>query len=311
MKTISIVIPVYCEEENIKKFYDRIAAIKTPESCEIIEYVFVDDGSTDSTFIVLKHLATLDGRLKVIRLSRNFGKETALTAGVKAAKGDAVITMDGDLQHPPELISDMVQMWRAGKDVVIAVRETSTHSSFIRMCGARIFYWIMNKISAIDMEANSTDFRLIDKKVAEAFSTMTEQARLYRGLINWLGFEKGFIRFEADKRHGGSVMYSYRKLIELALNSFTSFSLFPLKIAGILGILISVFSAVLTVIIFVSRFLYKSQYFSPLSIVVVSNTFLIGVVLICMGLIGIYTGNIYKEVQNRPLFIVKETINMD
>lgn len=275
------------------------------------EYIFINDGSTDRSYEELQKLAASDRKVKVLNFSRNFGKEVALSAGVQAASGSAIITLDGDLQHPPELIPTMVKAWEGGVEVVATLRKANGKQPLMRRIGSALFYWMMNKISHLEMVSQTTDFRLIDRKAADIFKTITEKSRMYRGIIDWMGFKKEYIEFNAGSRMNGKPAYSYRKLFQLAINSITSFSLFPLRIAGGLGILITALSSILLFIMFPTRFLFNSPFFSPLSFVVVSNTLLIGIVLICLGLIALYIGHIRDEVINRPLYIVKDKLNFD
>ena len=311
MRSISIVIPVFCEENNIQKLYEQLEEVTKDIQDYNWEYIFVNDGSPDGSFTELQKLARLDKKVKILNLSRNFGKEIALSAGVEAASGGAVITMDADLQHPPELIPDMIKKWEEGIDIIATLRKTIEKQPLLRKVSSRLFYWIMRKISIVEMASQSTDFRLIDRKVVDIFKTISEKSRIYRGIIDWMGFKKEYLEFDANARMEGNPGYSYKKLFTLAINSITSYSLFPLKIAGFLGIIITLFCGILLLIMFPTRFLFKSEYFSPLSVVVVSNTFLIGIVLICLGLIALYIGNIHNEVVNRPLYIVRDRLNFD
>ena len=310
MKLLSIVVPVFREEKNIRLFYERLEnAARGVEGYEW-EFIFVNDGSDDGSFDALKGLAALDKRVKVLDLSRNFGKEIALSAGVEAASGAAVITIDCDMQHPPELIPSMVDRWESGVEIVATIRKTINGRPLMRNIGSRLFYWLMSRISSVEMVSQTTDFRLIDKKVADIFKRITEKNRMYRGILDWMGFRKEYIEFDADARLEGAPGYSYRKLFSLAINSIMSFSFFPLRIAGYLGILITLVSGLLLCVIFASLVL-KWHYFSPLSFVVVANTLFMGIVLICLGLIALYIGGIHNEVVNRPLYIVKARLNLD
>lgn len=311
LELISIVIPVFCEEKNIPRFYERLENIIKDINNYIWEYIFVDDGSPDGSYAELQKLADKDKKVKVLRFSRNFGKEIALSAGVEAASGNAVITIDADLQHPPELIPNMIKKWKEGVDIVATIRKKIERQPLIRRIGSKLFYWLMNKISQVEMVSQTTDFRLLDRKVVDVFKTIREKSRVYRGIIDWMGFKKEYLEFNADARISGISGYSYKKLFALAVNSITSFSLFPLKVAGIMGIFITLFSGILLLIMFPTKFLFNSGYFSPLAIVVVINTFLIGIVLICLGFIALYIGNIHNEVINRPLYIVKDRLNFD
>lgn len=311
MQLISIVIPVFCEERNIQNLYKQLEKVTKDMQRYNWEYIFVDDGSTDGSFEELQKLADADKKVKVLNFSRNFGKEIALSAGVEAALGSAVITIDADLQHPVELIPDMIKKWEAGADIVAGIRRKVEEESFLRKVSSKLFYWIMRRISIVEMPARSTDFRLMDRKLADIFRTITEKSRMYRGIIDWMGFQKEYIEFDANARLEGNPGYSYKKLFTLAINSITAYSLFPLKIAGYLGTIITLFSVLLLLIMLPTRFLFGSAYFSPTLIIVVSNTLLIGIVLICLGFIALYIGNIHTEVVDRPLYIVRTRINFD
>ncbi len=310
MKQITAVVPIYNEERNIPVLYARLEEVvkKLPEIRW--EYVFVNDGSTDGSYEALKKLAQQDSKAKVIDLSRNFGKEIALTAGVHVAYGDAVICMDADLQHPPELIPRLIELWRQGADIVVTVRLTSDRQPLLRRVGSRFFYWLMSKITGLDMVSSTTDFRLFDRKVLEAFRKVTERERMFRGILDWMGFRRSYVEFHASARAEGKAGYTYRKLIKLAVSSITSFSLFPLRITGYLGVLITGLSGLLLVWMLISYMINGIGNYTPLAIVVVANTFLIGIVLMALGLVALYIGSIHTEVINRPLYLIREKINL-
>ena len=309
MTRIAIVVPVYREERNILKLYNRLETVTTPISDIKWEYIFVNDGSPDGSFVILKHLASQDGKVKVVDFSRNFGKEIALTAGVHASDADAVICMDADLQHPPELIPKLVEAWKRGAEVVATIRVSIDNQPLLRRVGSSVYYWLMGKISNLDMASKTTDFRLFDKKVVDAFRPVTERERMFRGIIDWMGFKKEYVEFHADAREEGTAGYSYGKLWRLAVSSITSFSLFPLRITTYLGLLISLTSSAILIWMFVMRFFFDPRYFTSLAIVVVINMFLNGIVLMSIGLVAIYIGTIHTEVINRPLYIVRERLN--
>jgi glycosyltransferase involved in cell wall biosynthesis len=309
LTSITVVIPVYNEERNIPILFERLNQELARLSDINWQYLFVNDGSSDRSYDVLTKLARQYSKVQVIDLSRNFGKEVALTAGVHSAQGDAVICMDADLQHPPELIPELVNLWRKGAEVVVTVRLTSNREPFFRWVGSRFFYWIMRKISSLEMVSKTTDFRLFDRKVVEAFRRVTERERMFRGIIDWMGFRRAFVEFHADARNDGRVGYTYHKLLQLAVNSITSFSLLPLRISGYLGLVITSFSSLLLLWMSASYLFKWSYIYTPLAIVVVANTFLIGIVLVSLGLVALYIGNIHIEVTNRPLYIVRETMN--
>jgi dolichol-phosphate mannosyltransferase len=308
-KLITIVIPVFREEKNLSNLLARLNSV-TSSLVEIDwEYIFVNDGSPDNSITVLKELAVKQNNIKIIDFSRNFGKEIALTAGVHAASPGAVICMDADLQHPPEVIPKLVDAWLHGAEVVATIRTSIDKQPLLRRVGSHLYYWLMARISGLDMASQTTDFRLFDKKVVDAFRQVTERDRMFRGIMDWMGFKKVYVEFQAAAREYGSAGYSYVKLFLLAVNSITSFSLFPLKISGYLGIIITGCSGLLLSWMLLSNFIMGQKDFTPLAIVVVFNTFLIGIVLMAIGLVALYIGTIHTEVINRPLYVVRERIN--
>ena len=312
MKKIAIVIPVYREANNLALLYERLEGVVSNLSEYEWEYMFVNDGSPDHSLDVLHQLARQDKKLKVLDLSRNFGKEIALTAGVHEARGvDAIICMDADLQHPPELISRLVQEWEKGAEIVATIRTSIEKQPLLRRIGSHVYYWLMSKMSGLDMVSQTTDFRLYDKKVVAAFNRTTERKRMFRGIMDWLGFRKIYIEFSADARNDGAVGYSYAKLYHLAINSITSFSLWPLRLTGYLGVSITVISASLLAWMLGNYILGNKAAYTPLAMVVVANTFLIGIVLMAIGLVALYIGTIHTEVVNRPLYLVREKFNVD
>lgn len=310
-RLITIVVPVYREAGNLPCLCERLEAVTRQLPRYDWEYLFVNDGSPDDSLRVLRALAQQNNRIKVIDFSRNFGKEVALTAGVHAAHADAVIAMDADLQHPPELIPQLVSEWEKGAEVVATIRNSIERQPVLRRIGSHLYYWLMARISGLDMASQTTDFRLLDKKVVEAFRQVTERERMFRGVIDWMGFRKVYVAFDAPARAEGSAGYSYAKLWGLALNSITSFSLLPLRLTGYLGLAITASSGLLLAWMLISKYALGRLDFTPLAIVVVSNTFLIGIVLMAIGLVALYIGAIHTEVINRPLYVVREKINFD
>lgn len=307
-QTISIVVPVFREAKNLRHLYEKLDAITSELPQFVWSFVFVNDGSPDRSWELIEELAGADSRVIGIDLSRNFGKEIALTAGVHAVReADAVICMDADLQHPPELIPALISQWQAGAEIVATVRRRSERQPFIRRIGSHAFYWLMSHISGLDMHAQTTDFRLFSRTVVAAFCQTTERQRMFRGIMDWLGFRKVYVEFDAPARYSGDAGYSYAKLFRLAMESITSFSLFPLKITGYLGILITLLSGMLLLWMLISRFMLGAPTFSPVAILAVGNTFLIGIVLSALGLIALYIGQIHTEVINRPLYVVRES----
>lgn len=309
-KQISIVIPVYNEEKNIPVIADEIRTVFAVLPEYGYEIIFVNDGSRDNSFLAIYDLSQKNSHVKGVDFSRNFGKEIATSAGCHHASGDAVITMDADLQHPPTLIPEFLRLWEKGAEVVYSVRKKNDGASVLKKMTSSIYYWLFNKVSSITTEPRSTDFRLIDKKVVEVFRKFPERERMFRGMIDWMGFKRAKVEFVSPRRLHGDAGYSYLKLFQLAMNSFTAFSLLPLKMAGYFGIIITTISGVLLTVMLVSRWFFDPTLFTPIAILGVSNMFLIGIVLVSLGFIALYIARIHNEVINRPLYIVREKVNM-
>jgi len=219
--------------------------------------------------------------------------------------------MDSDLQHPPEIISKLIDKWGDGFDVVYTVRIKQEGISFVKKITSKIYWWIFSWVSSTESEPNSTDYRLIDKKVVSQFKRFPERGRIFRGVIDWMGYKRARVEFIAPSRKNGKTNYSYKKLINLAINSLTAFSLLPLKIAGYLGIIITFSSIIFLSIMLAIKWFVNPVMFSSLAFVVVLNTLLIGIVLICLGLIALYIARIHDEVVDRPLYIIREKINLE
>ena len=311
-KKIAIVIPVYSEEQNIDLLFEELFKETTTLSQYLWTYIFVNDGSDDKSIWKLKQLSNKYKFVKIINFSRNFGKEIALTAGVHhALDNDAVICIDADLQHPPSLLPKLVEKWESGAEVVVAIRRSSEKNPLIRELGSKIFYWVMSKISGTSFISNATDFRMFDKKVAEVFSMATERQRMFRGIIDWMGFKRDFLEFTANDRINGKQRYSYKNLLKLAINSVTAFSLWPLRFIGFFGFIVTLISIG---ILFWNMFyylLYGELVHTLVGIVLIFNTFGLGIMLIAIGLVAIYIGNIHTEVINRPLYVIREKTNFD
>jgi polyisoprenyl-phosphate glycosyltransferase len=307
-KKISVVIPVYNEEKNVSLISQELVSVfsSLPYNYEII---FVNDGSRDNSLLEILRLGEVDARMKGLDFSRNFGKEPALSAGCHVASGDAVITMDADLQHPASLIPELLKEWENGAEVVYTVRKKNEGASLMKKLTSSAYYWLFNKITSVTTEPRSTDFRLLDKKVIEVFRKFPERERMFRGMVDWMGYRRARVEFVAQERKHGKAGYSYAKLFGLAINSFTSFSLLPLKIAGYLGLIITTFSGILLIVMFISQFFRDWWVFTPLAILATINIFLVGMVLISLGFVALYIARIHSEVINRPLYIVREMVN--
>ncbi len=304
-KNVFRLIPAYNEAGNIIALVQEITTALA--TCQRYKFtmLFVDDGSTDNTLSILQEAAVPDFPIQVIKLSRNFGKEMALTAGLQSLNCDAVIILDSDLQHPPKYIPQLLEKWEEGYDIVSTTRQKIDDQSLIRRIGSQLFYSILNTISEFKMEPGTTDFRLLDRVVIDALKKFTERNRLFRGLIDWMGFRKTTIKFEAPARLAGQQRYSFSRLFRLALNGFMSFSLMPLKLAGYLGVsVILIFGGLLTFML-IDKLGGNNFGFSNIAFIIVSNVIMNGVVLGCIGLVALYIGHIHTEVIGRPLYLIQ------
>jgi len=301
---IDIVIPVYNEARHIGLLYDELQKVLKPlETRYRFALVFVDDGSTDRSVEAIELLQ--DPRIALLRFSRNFGKEAALTAGLQHSTGDAVIILDADLQHPPHYLPAFIDAWQNGAQMVIGLRQFH-NGGWTRRFWSWLYHAIAKRLSPRAGMPGCTDFRLIDREVVEAFGQLTEHDRLSRDLLDWIGFDKAYIPFEAGERSFGDSRYSFARLIHLALFSFVSNSLLPLKVAGYLGIVMMVFSLLIGSYTFVDRFVLGNQNFSGPFMTSVLNAFLTSLTLISLGLIGLYVGSIKNDTRARPLYILRQ-----
>lgn len=307
---VSIVVPVYREERSLPLLAERLDQVAASYPKYEFEYVWVNDGSPDESWWVMKTIASQNKRLRAVDLSRNFGKEVALTAGLDAARGDALIFMDADLQHPPEFIPQLISAWEQGFEVVATVRGRFESESALRKLCSRVFYKVMRWISDLEMVSKTTDFRLIDKKVAHELRTISERQRIFRGLIDWAGFRKTYVAFEAAERLHGEASYSYRKLAVLALDSVIGNSTVPLLMIVYLGLISSLISFLTLVGMALHKFVFSNSLnFTNLAFVVVGNVLLTGVMLTALGIMSLYLRKIYGETQGRPLYFVREKLN--
>lgn len=304
-KTISVVVPCYCEAGNIRQFHKVLSETIGQETDYEWKILFIDDGSHDNTLEEMKKIVDLDNRTLAVALARNFGKEAALMAGVQEAMPcDAVICMDADLQHPPGLIPQLLTEWEDGWPVVATVRKSVESHSMVRKIGSSAYYKLMKSAGGNLLIPKSTDFRMVDRFVIDHLLQLKENVRMFRGMIDWFGFPTAIVHFEAPERFHGTANYSYGKLFQLALTSITSFSLWPLRLTGYAGLMIVAFSS-LSLLISMGLNLTKSVWFvSPLAIVILFNTLLVGVLMMCLGLIALYIGNIRDEALQRPDFVI-------
>jgi len=305
----SIVIPVLNEEKVLNELYQRLTKVMT-DIGESYEIIFINDGSTDNSLKIMKQLHTHDKRIKIIDFSRNFGHQIAITAGIDFTSGDAVITIDADLQDPPEVIPDLIKKWKEGYEVIYGIREKRKGENFFKKITALIFYRLINKMTMINMPPDSGDFRLIDKKVVNNLKNIRENNRYVRGLTYWIGFKQIGVPYERDKRFAGKSKYPIKKLFKLAYDAIFSFSNFPLKIATYFGFIVSFLSFLYLIYALIIK-LFTNSVIHGWTSLMISILFLGGVQLICLGIIGEYIARINDEVKKRPLYIIKEIIDED
>ncbi len=312
MKEISIIVPIYNESKNISPFLERLEVVFGKLSNYKYEIIFVNDGSIDNSKEILTKFATENSNIKIINFSRNFGKEVALSAGMHQAKGDCAITIDADLQQPPELIIQFIERWESGDDIVIAVRKSHRGESIIKQVGSSLFYFILKNISDTKIVPYSTDFRLLTRQVLNAFILCEERDRMTRGLIDWLGFQKSYVYYDSGMREGKPSM-SIFKLFRLAMVSFVKNSLFPLKLVGYLGIFLTFLATLLGFIIFLNKYIFEKGWgfdFSAIDLVAILILFVLGILLVCIGILALYIADIQIEVRRRPMYIIKDTKNI-
>lgn len=311
-RLVSIVVPLFNEAKNVEPLFRELQSETAKIADTTWEYLFVDDGSRDDSLLVLARLADAHPEVKVVALARNFGKELALTAGVSYSRGDAVVTMDADLQHPPALVSDLIAKWRQGADVVVAARRTTSRKSFVRRVSSRLFSMMERLLSGNErIEEGGTDYRLIDRRVRSAFLLVRERRRAYRQIVDWLGFARATVDFDAGERFDGQSTYSFSKLWTLAIDMLVSRSSVPLRLLLYVGVLISIASTFSLAWMFLAiRYVDPRFYYTPLAQATVFNTLLIGVLLTAIGVVGLYVARIHEEVLARPLFTVQATINV-
>ena len=300
---------MYNESEVIPVFFETVLKTLEPLDMEV-EFVCVNDGSKDSTLSLLKDYAARDTRIKVVSFSRNFGKEPAMTAALDYATGDAIIPIDADLQDPPELILDMVAQWHAGFDVVYAKRSSRASDGLIKRNTAKWFYTLFNKMSETDIPANVGDYRLMDKKVVDVIRKLPEKDRFMKGVFCWPGFKNTSVEFERPERAEGETKFNMWKLWNFAISGITSFSTMPIRAGTYLGLMISIASFIYSLAI-ITKTLFMGVDVPGYASIMVVVLFLGGIQLFFLGLLGEYIGRIYKEVKNRPLYVVEETLNLD
>jgi dolichol-phosphate mannosyltransferase len=305
-KLVSIVIPIHNEAIALPILYERLAKMASARS-EQFEFIFINDASKDNSFEIMQALHRRDARVKVANLSRNFGHQIAVTAGIDLSHGDAVVLMDGDLQDPPEVIPQLIDKWHQGFEVVYAVREKRSGETIFKKFTAQAFYRVLRKITGLDLPVDAGDFRLMGSRVVHALQNMREGHRYIRGMVSWVGYKQTGVMFQRDSRHGGETKYTLKKMIKFALDGITSFSDLPLKFASYLGGAATVIALLLIVKVFYSYFILHNVVPGWASLMVVV-LFMGGVQLVVLGIMGEYIGRTHDEVRARPLYFLDETL---
>ena len=305
----SVVIPAYNEELVIGECYQRLTEVMESTAKEY-ELIFINDGSRDTTPELLNKMAKRDSRVKVIHFSRNFGHQTAVSAGMDYAAGQAVIIIDADLQDPPEVILKMIEKWKQGYDVVYGKRLQRRGETWFKKITAKLFYRFLNYMTTVDIPIDTGDFRLIDRKVCEAMKGLTEKNRYVRGLVSWVGFKQTAVEYVREERFAGETKYPLKKMVKLAVDATMSFSYKPLRIAGFIGMGLSFASFVYLVVIIFQKLFTDTTVPGWASLIAVM-LFFNGVSLILQSVTGEYVGRIYEETKNRPLYIISEKIGFE
>ena len=302
--TFSVVGPVFDEVETLREFYDRVQAAMDAIG-ETWELVLVDDGSTDGSSDVIRDLAFEDIRVRPVLFSRNFGHQIAVTAGMDYSRGQAVVTIDTDLQDPPELIAELGEKWREGYEVVYAVRTEREGESWFKRATAAVFYRVINRITEVDIPLDAGDFRLLDRKVVEALKKMREHHRFPRAMTAWVGFKQIGVDYKRSARQAGETKYPFRKMLRLAINAVTGFSYFPLQLATFFGFICALLAIVAIPIVIYLRLSGRGEL-SGQATTLIAVLFLGGVQLISLGILGEYIGRLYDEAKDRPLYVLRE-----
>lgn len=303
---LSIVVPVYNEAASLEAFHTSLTKILKALNMQW-NVLYVDDGSTDESNHIIHRFTKKDPNVKLLSFSRNFGKENALSAGINQAEGSAILTIDGDGQHPVELIPEFIAKWQAGAKVVVGVRTNHSSSQVMKSLSSSLFYKLFNRMSRDHLIPGSTDFRLIDEQVRTAFNDLPEQDRMTRSLIDWLGFKRDYVHFTSHDRLSGTPVYSHRKLTELAMNSIISSTVLPLYLFGYLGIGITIFSFILGAVVFLEQIVLEDPLgwqFTGTAMLGILIVFLVGLVLLSQGLLSLYVSQIHREAKNRPLYVI-------
>lgn len=305
-KMLSVIIPIYNESLNIHLLHERLTKVVS-KLTTTYELIFINDGSKDNSLELVKELSLKDKQVKFIDLSRNFGHQIAVSAGLDYCKGDTVVIIDADLQDPPELIEPMWEKLKEGYQVVYAKRRARAGEGYLKKLTAKTFYRLLSKITSFPIPVDTGDFRIMDKKVVEGLRQMKENHKFLRGQIAWIGYKQTYVEYDRAERNAGVTGYSYKKMINLALNGVTAFSNVPIKFVTISGFVVSAIAFLMIIYSFIAKYIIEDGYVDGWSSIMVGIMFLGGVQLISMGIIGEYISRINTDVKNRPLYFVAET----
>lgn len=308
MKKISILIPAYNEEEVLEHLYQRVGKLANDNKSYEFEFMFVNDGSRDKTLSIIKNYAKLDRRVAYVNLSRNFGKEIAMIAGLDHVTGDATVIIDADLQDPPELIPKMIKYWEEGYDDVYAKRNSREGESWFKKATSKLYYRILQKATNIEIQQDTGDFRLLDKRCVEALKQIRESQRYTKGMFSWIGYHKKEITYDRDPRAAGETKWNYPKLFNFAIDGLTSFTTAPLRLSSFFGALVSL-AAFIYIIYLIFRTIFFGSDLAGYPSMMAVILFLGGVQLLSLGIIGEYIGRIFNETKQRPLYYVEEYHN--
>ena len=310
MRKVSVVIPMYYEEEVANECYNRTKKVLNSLKNYDHEIIFINDGSKDKTLPILKEIASKDENVKVVSFSRNFGHQAAVTAGLKFVTGDCILIIDSDMQDPPELLVDMLKLWEDGNEVIYAKRKTRKGESKFKLMTAKMFYKVLNGLSDVDIPKDTGDFRLVDRKVVDTINSLPEHNKFLRGLFSWVGFKQAPIEYERQERFAGKTKYPLKKMLKLASDGIISFSTKPLKIIGGIGI-ISIFVSFILLIYAILSYVFKwNNLASGWTSLMVAITFFAGVQLVSIWMISEYIARIYDDTKKRPEYIIDEKINI-
>lgn len=306
----SVIVPMYNEEVVIPETYSRLTRVMELFG-EPYEIIFINDGSRDKTGEIIRELCKSDKNIKMIDMARNFGQQTAITAGMDYAAGECLVIIDGDLQDPPELIPDMVKLWRSGYSMVYGKRKSRNGETFFKKFTSKCFYRVLKSLTDVDIPVDTGDFRLIDRKVCNALKQIPERNRYVRGLMSWVGFKQTAIEFERSERFAGETKYPLKKMLRLAIDGIVSFSFRPLKLATYIGSFVSAVSFIYLIYVLVQKLFWPLSAQSGWSSLIAVSLFFNGLILLILGIIGEYIGRIYDEAKGRPLYIVSNIENME